>query len=142
MPCAATKTCSSPVVRFSVLQFRASASALQQVDRSVEEAASVCGAGRWACWRRILIPLISSGLLSGFFMTTAHALTELTVSSILGALGAETVGMVVLNFEQAGDVALSCAFSVLVLGLLALLLLSGLALRRWVNRYERKEVGV
>ncbi len=130
------------VVRFSVLQFRASASALQQVDRSVEEAASVCGAGRWACWRRILIPLISSGLLSGFFMTTAHALTELTVSSILGALGAETVGMVVLNFEQAGDVALSCAFSVLVLGLLALLLLAGLALRRWVNRYERKEVGV
>ena len=108
----------------------------------MEEAASVCGAGRWACWRRILIPLISSGLLSGFFMTTAHALTELTVSSILGALGAETVGMVVLNFEQAGDVALSCAFSVLVLGLLALLLLAGLALRRWVNRYERKEVGV
>lgn len=130
------------VVRFSVLQLRASASALQQVDRSVEEAACVCGAGRWACWRQILIPLISSGLLAGFFMTTAHALTELTVSSILGALGAETVGMVVLNFEQAGDVALSCAFSVLVLGLLALLLLAGLALRWGVSRYEREGGGV
>lgn len=126
------------VVRFSVLQLRASASALQQVDRSVEEAAWVCGAGRWACWRRVIVPLISSGLLAGFFMTTAHALTELTVSSVLGALGAETVGMVVLNFEQAGDVTLSCAFSVLVLGLLAILLLAGLALRRWVNRYERQ----
>ena len=130
------------VVRFSVLQLRASASALQQVDRSVEEAACVCGAGRWACWRKILIPLISSGLLAGFFMTTAHALTELTVSSILGALGAETVGMVVLNFEQAGDVALSCAFSVLVLGLLVLFLLAGLALRWWVTRYEREGDGV
>jgi iron(III) transport system permease protein len=120
------------VVRFSVLQLRATMSALQQVDRSAEEAARVCGAGVWRRWGRILVPLLSPGLLSGFVMTATHALTELTISSILGSPGSETVGMVILNFEQSGNVVVSCAFSTLVLGMLGLLSLFawGLSSRR------------
>jgi iron(III) transport system permease protein len=108
------------IIRFTLLHFRAVTSAMQQVDASVEEAASVCGAGFLTRWSRILTPLLASGLVSGFFMTTTHAFTELTVSSILGALGSETIGAIVLNFEQSGNITVSCAFSVMVLGTLAL----------------------
>ena len=117
------------VVRFSVLQLRATTSALQQVDRSVDEAARMCSASPWGRWGRVLIPLITPGLIAGFFMTATHALTELTVSSILGSPGSETIGMVILNFEQAGNVVVSSAFSTLVLGMLALFSLPVLCLR-------------
>jgi iron(III) transport system permease protein len=122
------------VVRFSVLQLRATASALQQVDRSVDEASRMCGAGAWGRWGRVLAPLIAPGLISGFFMTSTHALTELTVSSILAPPGAETVGMVILNFEQSGNVVASCAFSTLALGTLGLLALPALCLRMRLNK--------
>ncbi|GHS98140.1 ABC transporter permease [Synergistales bacterium] len=118
------------VVRFSALQLRATASALQQLDRSVEEAAATSGAGRLSRWASIIIPLAATGLLSGFFMTTAHAFTELTVSSILGSVGAETIGMVVLNFEQSGNITASCAFSSLALLLLGMFLIPGAVLHR------------
>ncbi|GHV38496.1 ABC transporter permease [Synergistales bacterium] len=118
------------VVRFSALQLRATASALQQLDRSVEEAAATSGAGRSSRWISIIIPLAATGLFSGFFMTTAHALTELTVSSILGSVGSETIGMVVLNFEQSGNITASCAFSVLALLLMGVFLIPGAILHR------------
>ncbi|GHS88137.1 ABC transporter permease [Synergistales bacterium] len=118
------------VVRFSALQLRATASALQQLDRSVEEAAATSGAGRAARWASIIIPLVATGLFSGFFMTAAHAFTELTVSSILGSVGSETIGMVVLNFEQSGNITVSCAFSVLALLLMGVFLIPGAILHR------------
>jgi iron(III) transport system permease protein len=116
------------VIRFTLLQFRAVTSAMMQVDQSVEEAASVCGARAPTRWARILAPLLASGIVSGFFMTTTHAFTELTVSSILGALGSETIGAVVLNFEQSGNVTVSCAFSSMVLAAMALFSLPNVAL--------------
>jgi iron(III) transport system permease protein len=116
------------VIRFTLLHFRAVVSAMLQVDASVEEAADVCGAGLLAKWGKILTPLLASGMVYGFFMTTTHAFTELTVSSILGALGSETIGSVVLNFEQAGNVTVSCAFSVMILSALGLFALPGAAL--------------
>jgi iron(III) transport system permease protein len=116
------------IVRFTLLHFRATTSAMLQVDASVEEAAGVCGAGLLVKWGRILTPLLASGLIAGFFMTTTHAFTELTVSSILGALGSETVGAVVLNFEQAGNITVSCAFSIMILAALGLFALPSAAL--------------
>jgi iron(III) transport system permease protein len=116
------------IIRFTLLQFRAVTSAMQQVDASVEEASAICGASVPTRWARILTPLLASGIVSGFFMTTTHAFTELTVSSILGALGSETIGAVVLNFEQSGNITVSCAFSVIVLAALALFSLPNVAL--------------
>ncbi|MDR1514260.1 MAG: iron ABC transporter permease [Synergistaceae bacterium] len=126
------------IIRFTLLQFRAVTSAMMQVDASVEEAASICGARAPTRWAKILAPLLASGIVSGFFMTTTHAFTELTVSSILGALGSETVGAVVLNFEQSGNVTVSCAFSAMVLAALALFSLPNIALH--LLRTKRKKL--
>ena len=124
------------VVRFTLLSFRATTSAMSQVDASVEEAAGICGAGLLVRWRKILVPLLASGLLYGFFMTATHAFTELTVSSILGALGSETIGAVVLNFEQAGNITVSCAFSIMVLVHLGLFALPNVALHLFYTKLK------
>jgi iron(III) transport system permease protein len=71
-------------------------------------------------------------------MTATHALTELTISSILGSPGSETVGMVILNFEQSGNVVVSCAFSTLTLGMIGLLSLFAWGLSSRCSKFVQK----
>ncbi|MBF6633448.1 MAG: iron ABC transporter permease, partial [Planococcus sp. (in: Bacteria)] len=53
------------VARFFVLQVRGSYTAFLQIDPSMEEAARTSGAAGWVKWRRILLPLLFPGILSG-----------------------------------------------------------------------------
>lgn len=105
----------SYVTRYLILQVKGSYSAIVQIDRSVEEAASVCGAGLFQKWKQVLIPLILPGVLSGSFLVLISSLTELTLSSLLWSSGAETIGVTIFNFEQAGFVNYSTAFSSIVI---------------------------
>ncbi|MDN7246391.1 ABC transporter permease [Planococcus shenhongbingii] len=105
--------------RFLVLQVRGSYTAFLQIDPSMEEAARTSGAKGWAKWRKILLPLLLPGILSGALLVFLMALTELTVSSLLWSSGSETIGVVIFGYEQAGYSTYSTAFStVLVLGIL------------------------
>ncbi|MGI2329160.1 ABC transporter permease [Planococcus sp. YIM B11945] len=105
--------------RFMVLQIRGSYTALLQIDPSMDEAARTSGASGWTKWRKILLPLLFPGILSGALLVFLMALTELTVSSLLWSTGTETVGVVIFGYEQAGYSMYSTAFStVLVLGIL------------------------
>ncbi|TCL66529.1 iron(III) transport system permease protein [Hydrogenispora ethanolica] len=127
------------VTRFMILQVRGSIAALMQVDPSMEEAARICGAGMPARWRKILVPLLLSGICSGAFLVLISALTELTLSSLLWSSGAETIGLTIFNFEQAGFVTYSASFSTLVV---MLILAAGLLLRIlqkfWQSRVVRE----
>jgi iron(III) transport system permease protein len=100
--------------RFLILQIRGSVTSLLQIDRSMEDAARTCGATHYHKWRKILLPLILPGLLSGAFLVFLTALTELTVSSLLWSSGSETIGLVIFNFEQAGNTTYSTAFSTII----------------------------
>lgn len=105
--------------RFMMLQVRGSYSAFLQIDPSMDEAARTSGAKGWVKWRKILLPLLFPGMLSGALLVFLMALTELTVSSLLWSSGTETVGVVIFGYEQAGYSTYSTAFStVLVLGIL------------------------
>jgi iron(III) transport system permease protein len=100
--------------RFLILQIRGSVTSLLQIDRSMEDAARTCGATHYHKWRKILLPLILPGLLSGAFLVFLTALTELTISSLLWSSGSETIGLVIFNFEQAGNTTYSTAFSTII----------------------------
>ncbi|PSL41514.1 iron(III) transport system permease protein [Planomicrobium soli] len=105
--------------RFMVLQIRGSYTAFLQLDPSMDEAARTSGAKGWVRWRKVLLPLLFPGILSGALLVFLMALTELTVSSLLWSSGTETVGVVIFGYEQAGYSTYSTAFStVLVLGIL------------------------
>jgi iron(III) transport system permease protein len=101
--------------RFLILQIRGSVTSLLQIDVSIEDAARTSGASSYIKWRKVLIPLILPGLLSGAFLVFLTALTELTVSSLLWSSGSETIGLVIFNFEQAGYTTHSTAFSTIII---------------------------
>jgi len=109
------------ITRFMILQVRGSMTAISQVSIDLEEAASVSGAGTFAKWKSILLPLFMTGILSGAFLVLLTTLAELTVSSLLWSSGTETIGIIIFNFEQAGYTTYSTAFSVLILGLMLIL---------------------
>jgi iron(III) transport system permease protein len=121
--------------RFLILQIRGSVTSLLQIDVSMEDAARTSGASSYIKWRKILIPLILPGVLSGAFLVFLTALTELTVSSLLWSSGSETIGLVIFNFEQAGYTTHSTAFSTIIL---LLILVGFLAIFLIQKLWERK----
>lgn len=102
------------LTRFLVLQFRGSLTAFSQLDPSMEEAAQTSGASGLIKWKGILLPLLLPGILSGAFLVFLTAIAELTVSSLLWSSGAETIGVMIFSFEQAGYSTYSTAFSTLI----------------------------
>ncbi len=62
---------------------RASTAALQQVHRSLEEAAENMGAGKVTTLRRIVVPLMAGGLAAAFVTSFATAAVELSATLVL-----------------------------------------------------------
>ncbi|MBS4208042.1 iron ABC transporter permease [Bacillus sp. FJAT-50079] len=102
------------LTRFLILQVRSSLTAFSQIDPSIEEAAQTSGASGMVKWRKILLPLLFPGLISGALLVFLTALTELTVSSLLWSSGNETIGVMIFNFEQAGYTSYSSALSSII----------------------------
>lgn len=105
----------SYVIRFTSVQIRSSTTAILQTDLSMEEAASVCGAGGFEKWIKVVIPLIFPAMFSGAGLVFINSFTELTTSSLLWSAGSETIGVVIHNYTSAGYLTYACALSVLVL---------------------------
>ena len=103
------------VIRFTSVILRSSNTAFAQLDGSMEEAASACGAGNRAKWQRVILPLTSGPIASGLGMVIISSLMELTTSSLLWSGGSETVGVVIFNFTSAGMSNLASAYSSLIL---------------------------
>ena len=59
--------------------------ALQQLHVSLEEAAENLGAGKFATLARIVVPLMTGGLLAGFVTSFATAAVELSATLLLVA---------------------------------------------------------
>ena len=126
------------VTRFLILQVRSGITAFQQVDVEVEEAARINGTNGFGKWKRIMVPLIAPGILSGAMLVFLSALTELTVSSLLYSSNSETIGVAILSFQQSGYTLYSTAFSSLIVGLIIvgyfLLFASGALRKRKVEK--------
>ncbi|UOQ48772.1 iron ABC transporter permease [Gracilibacillus caseinilyticus] len=125
------------ITRFLILQVRGSITAIMQVDLSMEEAAHVSGAKGWSKWRKILLPLLFPGVLTGAFLVFLSALTELTVSSLLWSSNSETIGVVIFGFEQAGYTTYSTAFS----SLIVMLIILGFTILYLAQSYWNRKVG-
>ncbi|KAA2242087.1 ABC transporter permease [Salinarimonas soli] len=119
------------LARFLVLGLRPVVSGYHQLDRALEEAAQVAGAGLLFRLRTIVVPLVAPAAAAGAILTFLTAFNELTVSALLWSSGAETLGVVVFSFEQGGDSTYAAAISVLtVLVTLAVMLALAVAARR------------
>ncbi|MGH6761091.1 MAG: ABC transporter permease [Phyllobacterium sp.] len=122
------------LARFLVLALRPTISGLYQIDRSLEEAAQVAGAGLLTRMRTIIFPMVAPATIAGGVLIFMTAFSELTVSALLWASGSETIGVVIFSFEQGGDSSYASAISVLTVAVtFTLMLLTNLFARHLPN---------
>ncbi len=57
---------------------------IRQMDPALEEAASVCGASWWSLYRRILVPVLATGLVAVFIASIIRALEAIQIELLLG----------------------------------------------------------
>ena len=97
--------------------------AVSSLERDVEEAALIDGAGLWRRLRTIILPLNLPAVVAGGVMVFLLAFNELTISALLWSAGTETLGVALLNLEDAGLGSQSAALAVVATSVVAVLML-------------------
>ncbi|MCB8823509.1 ABC transporter permease [Microvirga rosea] len=98
----------------SVLSLRPIVSGFMQLDRSLEEAARVVGAGFFRRLRDIIIPLVAPAAGAGAILVFLTVLTEIQVSVLLVTSSTRTIGASVYFLEESGATTLAAAVGVLI----------------------------
>ncbi len=97
--------------------YQAAIAGLQQIDRSLDEAATSLGASTLRGFRDILFPMLDSALLTGFVTAFVRAVTTLSVVIFLftpsTTVATITIFQLVTDFDWGG----STAFTVTVIGM-------------------------
>lgn len=76
-------------------------SAFIQIHKHLEESSRVCGAKSLTTMRRIIVPLLVPGIVSGWILMATMFLRELSLSVVLSRPGTEVLAVQILRF--AGD---------------------------------------
>jgi iron(III) transport system permease protein len=71
----------------------------RQIDRALEEAATICGAGRWKIVSTINLPLLRPVILSTFAIIFLSSLRELNTPLFLGGGTPDSMTLSVLIFQ-------------------------------------------
>ncbi len=77
-------------------------SAFIQIHSNLEESSRVCGAGPWYTMRRIVIPLLIPGIISGWILMATMFVRELTLSVVLSRPGSEVLAVQILTYAEDG----------------------------------------
>ncbi|HEY2311608.1 MAG TPA: sulfate ABC transporter permease subunit CysT [Gaiellaceae bacterium] len=112
---------------------------LIELDVEMEEAARSLGAGQFTVFRKIVLPNILPGILSGSVLALARALGEIgSLILVAGATVHTTVASIyVFQLIQDGDSAGAAAVAMVLLAAAFVILLFVGALRFYVTRFER-----
>lgn len=78
------------------------ASAFVQVHAHLEESSRVAGASGLTTMRRIIVPLLIPGIVSGWILMATMFIRELTVSVVLSRPGSEVLAVQILSFADDG----------------------------------------
>jgi sulfate transport system permease protein len=113
---------------------------LLELDREMEEAARSLGAGELTVFRRVVLPNILPGILSGVTMAFARAVGEIGAIVIISGnlpYKTEVASVFVFNQIQSGNANGAAAVAVCLLAISFVVLLAVGGLRRWATRHER-----
>ena len=101
--------------RYLSYTLKSSASALQQVHYSLEEASRTCGASKLSAMFDITIPLIRPAMVSGFFMVFLPAMRELTTSVLLYGPKSRTLGVQIYMLRDNGYMTQAAALAAITI---------------------------
>ncbi|MGH2977510.1 MAG: sulfate ABC transporter permease subunit CysT [Gaiellaceae bacterium] len=113
---------------------------LLELDVEMEEAARSLGAGQASVFRRVVLPNLLPGILSGFVLALARALGEIGAVVLISGnrpFHTEVASVFVFNQIESGDPGGAAAVAVVLLAASFVLLLAVGALRFLVTRHER-----
>jgi sulfate/thiosulfate transport system permease protein len=113
---------------------------LLELDVEMEDAARSLGARNTTVLRRIVLPNLLPGILSGAVLALARALGEIGAVVLISGnrpFHTEVASVFILNQIEGGNSAGAAALAVVLLGASFVILLAVGALRFFVTRYER-----
>jgi sulfate/thiosulfate transport system permease protein len=112
---------------------------LADLDSELEEAATSLGANRWQTFWRVIFPMLSPALLTGFALAFARALGEygsvVFISSNI-PMKTQIVPLLIMSELDGFQYAKATALAVVMLVISFLLLLAVNVLQWWSNRYN------
>ncbi|GAA1268116.1 iron ABC transporter permease [Pseudonocardia aurantiaca] len=107
--------------RYMPYGMRYAITSMHQISAELEESAHVSGASWWQTFRRVLLPLLSPGLIAGFIYILTVSFRELSSSILLYSPGNEVLSILIFEqFENGSFTVLAALGVVMVLTLVVL----------------------
>jgi iron(III) transport system permease protein len=122
------------VAKFWALGYRPIAAGIDGMPEDLRRAARASGADAWTTTRTIVLPLIRPLVVAAGFLVFLFALHEVTISSLLHGPGTTTLGVVVLDLQQLGDVGRSAALAIILTLLVGIVSLPVMRVRGAIGR--------
>ncbi|GAB4539524.1 MAG: iron ABC transporter permease [Anaerolineae bacterium] len=118
---------------------RSGVSAMLQVGRELEEAGQVAGANLWQRFRRIILPLTSSGFMAGFLLTFITTMRELSLIILLVTPSTQVLSSQTMRYTENGDNQMANA---VILILVTLVLIGNFVIGRFRGGSLKKGLGM
>lgn len=122
-----------PVVyflRFMPLVVRAVQASIEQLDRALEEAASVLGANWWRRFWRVRLPLIAPGALAGTLLAFVIALGEYVASVLVFTPTNRPVSIAIASAMRDFNMGTAAAYGVILIVMIAIAMIAAGRLER------------
>ncbi|HKP38199.1 MAG TPA: iron ABC transporter permease, partial [Pyrinomonadaceae bacterium] len=107
-------------LRFMPLVVRAVQASMEQLDRALEEAASVLGANWWRRFWRVRLPLIAPGALAGALLAFVIALGEYVASVLVFTPGNRPVSIAIASAMRDFNLGSAAAYGVILIVMIAI----------------------
>ncbi len=92
-------------------------SAFVQIHGNLEESSHVCGGGPLYTMRRIVLPLLVPGIVSGWILMATMFVRELSLSVVLSRPGTEVLAVQILRFAEDGLWGRLSSLGILMIGI-------------------------
>jgi len=116
-------------------------SAFIQIHGHLEESSRVCGGGTFYTMRRIVIPLLVPGIVSGWILMATMFVRELTLSVVLSSLGTEVLAVQILRFAEDGLWGKLSALGILMILISTILVVAASVIGGRLTKVERLQAG-
>lgn len=109
-------------IRFLPLVVRSTNAVLNQLDDTIEEAAQNLGAKWFYTFRKVIIPIILPGVLSGTLLAFVQAVGEFPTSVLLYTLGNRPISIEIMNQLRMFNMGQAAAYGMIQVGLISIVM--------------------
>jgi iron(III) transport system permease protein len=117
-------------LRFMPLVVRAVQASIEQMDRALEEAASVLGANWWRRFWRVRLPMIAPGALAGTLLAFVIALGEYVASVLIFTPDNRPVSIAIASAMRDFNLGTAAAYGVILIGMIAVAMMVAARMER------------